>query len=136
MENIKDMQINFRIPVFMRENNILVKSHDRVFNINFIPGSSAKKFRIVINGKLTNSVINAFDTERSKKPKFLEAIQEYIEANIEKMSTPNERKYLTEQKMRQLYANIIVNAFKHNVLACETEQNRDVLSQYNLIFTI
>lgn len=127
------MKINFRIPVFYNSNGELKKKEDKTYVIQFLPGQTIKKFRICVDGKLTSKVINAFESVKSKKPIFLSAIQEVCDPS-RRFDCPSPKKFLTLDKMRRMYAKNIVNAFQRNVLSCETEQHRDNLEMYNLIF--
>lgn len=125
------MEIQFRIPVW---DSMGLKISDRIFLIQFLASNHIKKFRICVNGRLTSKHINAFETMKSKKPIFLDAIREYIESG-DRMDAP--KKFLTEHRMGTLYSKHVIAMFKKNILeSCETEQRRDNLEPYNLIFTI
>lgn len=129
-----EMKIDFRIPVFEVQNNSLVKTHDKIYVINFLPGSSYNRVRLVVDGKIAmTKELNVLDYNKSKKDLILAAIQ-YVSETDKPLNYPNPRKFLTIEKCKQMFAKIIVNAFQKNVLNIQTEQHRDVLEKYNLIF--
>ena len=123
------MKIDFRIPVFESTNNGLNKIGDTIFQLRFIQGKTYKTFRICVDGKLTPVEVNCFNYE-SKKSKFLEAIN--IAVNTQNLDSP--KKFLTEQKLKDIFSKKVANAFLSNILnSCETVQKRDELEKYNLI---
>jgi hypothetical protein len=123
------MNIDFRIPVFESTNNGLNKIGDTIFQLRFIQGKTYKTFRICVDGKLTPVEVNCFNYE-SKKSKFLEAIN--IAVNTQNLDSP--KKFLTEQKLKDIFSKKVANAFLSNILnSCETVQKRDELEKYNLI---
>lgn len=127
------MKIDFRIPVFKVVDGVLAKTTDRIFVINFLIGQSWKKLRICIDGKLTKETVNILDCHNSKKHKFLSAIQFILESD-KPPECPRTTRFLTDEKCKQIFATGIIKSIKSNILNTETEQSRDILQTYNLIF--
>lgn len=127
------MQVNFRIPEFQSTGASLVKVRDRVFIITFLPGSKWNMFRICVDGKLSNQSVNCLNFNTSKKDIYLKAIQ-YVHYSGKRTDTPRPSKLMTVEKAKQMYAKWVVKSMQANLLTVETEQSRDVLQYYNLVF--
>lgn len=127
------MEINFRIPVFEVNDDMLVKTEDRVFKITFLFGSTWKTFRICVDGILSNQEVSILSYNTSKKDKYLKAIQ-YVLFSEKQLDRPNPSKMLTISKLNAIYAKGILKSIKTNLLETHTEQSRDVLVQYQLVF--
>lgn len=124
------MIVYFRIPVF---DNELVKIEDRIFKITFLAGNKWNLFRICVDGKLSNQTISVLSYDISKKEKYLLAIQ-YVLYTDKKLSEPKSSKFLTIDKIKQIYSKGILKSIQKNLLETFTEQSRDILTKYNLVF--
>lgn len=127
------MKIDFRIPVFKVQGEQLIKVEDRIFEITFLFGQSWKNFRICVDGVLSNQVVSVLNYNGSKKKKYLSAIQ-YVLYSEKILDKPKTSKMLTLEKVKQVYAKGIAKSINVNLLETQTEQSRDVLQQYNLVF--
>lgn len=128
------MKIDFRIPVFTKgEDDTLIKKYDRIFVITFLSDMSWKKLRVCVDGKLTNVTVPILQYNTSKKHQFLTAIQFSLNPD-KRFDMPRPTTFLTRNQMSQIFSKGIMKSIDKNILNVQTEQSRDVLDNYNLIF--
>lgn len=132
MENI-ELCINFRIPVFNALDEKLVKNGDRVFKIQFLHSTKWNRFRVCVDGKISNQTVSFLEYNTSKKDRYLSAIQHVLYAETV-LSQP--KKFLSFNDLKVRYAKGVLKSIQINLLNTETEQKREILEKYNLVFII
>lgn len=108
--------------------NWLIDGYDE-YHITYLPISNKKNIiRIVVNGILTKEVLNILPNT-PKKSAILSAISSYKNGKISYNSTINKKNLLTIKNFKDKFYR---NCIRNYLLPINNENNRDVLTKYNL----
>lgn len=127
------MKILFRIPNFELINDKFIINDYNEYTITYLKGIKIHQLRVVVNGYLTNQVINIVDGNSGYKNILLTAIKEYIDFGH--LTKNRVTKNLKLTYVEQFYSKKIVHNLKTFLLPINKEVSRDTLTKFGLIQT-
>jgi hypothetical protein len=101
--------------------------------ITYLKGNKPHQIRIVVNGILTNRVINLVDGHSGYKHQILSAISDIKNTKIDLTQRPSEKKKVTLDYIGTFYSKLIVRNVKNYLMRINKEESRDRLTKYELI---
>jgi hypothetical protein len=101
--------------------------------IEYLKGKKVHQLRIVVNGILTNSVINLVDPGKGYRNSILMGISDYVNGRISHNNTISEKKKITISNISNFYSKHIVSNVKNYLIGINKEESRDRLTKYGLI---
>jgi hypothetical protein len=101
--------------------------------ITYLKGKKPHQIRIVVNGILTNRVINLVDGKSGYKNQILYAISDVKNTKIDLTQRPSEKKRVTLGYIGTFYSKLIVKNVKNYLIGINKEERRDTLAKYELI---
>ena len=125
------MQNIVKIPKYKQEDSLFkIESFDE-YQVTYLSGNIPHRLRIVVNGRITKRYINVLDFRQGYKEQILFAISDYKNYRIKDTSIAS--KFLTINKLKQLYNKGVLTKINNYLLPIKTEVSRDVLTKYELI---
>ena len=103
------------------------------YKISYLKGNKPHQIRIVVDGILTNRVINLIDGNSGYKNQILTAISDVKNAKIDLKTRPLEKKKVTLAYIGTFYSKLIVKNVKNYLIGINKEERRDTLTKYELI---
>jgi hypothetical protein len=103
------------------------------YKISYLKGNKPHQIRIVVDGILTNRVINLIDGNSGYKNQILTAISDVKNAKIDLKTRPSEKKKVTLAYIGTFYSKLIVKNVKNYLIGINKEERRDTLTKYELI---
>ena len=103
------------------------------YQITYLKGKKPHQIRIVVNGILTNRVINLIDGNSGYKNQILLAISDVKNVKIDLTQRPSEKKKVTLGYIGTFYSKLIVKNVENYLIGINKEEKRDTLSKYKLI---
>jgi hypothetical protein len=127
------METNFKVAKY--EKNVDGFNHlgYDVYLITYIKGKKPHQIRIVVDGILTNRVINLVDGNSGYKNQILSAISDVKNAKINLTVKPSEKKKVTLAYIGTFYSKLIVKNVKNYLIGINKEERRDTLTKFELI---
>lgn len=108
-----------------------IKYYD-LYPVTYLKSKKVHRLRVVVNGIITNRLINIIDSRHtSYKDIILEAISDYKNDRIKDKTLTSKR--LKLDFIKQIYNGKIVNNIQSHLLKVNKEENRDRLTQFQLI---
>jgi hypothetical protein len=104
-----------------------------VYKITYHKGKKSHQIRIVVDGIITNRVINLIDGNSGYKTQILSAISDVKNAKIDLTQKQSEKKKVTLGYIETFYNQLIVNNVKSYLVGISKEESRDVLTKFQLI---
>jgi hypothetical protein len=101
--------------------------------ITYIKGKKPHQIRIVVDGILTNRVINLIEGNSGYKSQILSAISDVKNAKINLTVKPSEKKKVTLSYIGTFYSKLIVKNVKNYLIGINKEERRDTLTKFELI---
>lgn len=124
---------NFKVAKYEKvENGFNHLGYDE-YKITYLKGLKIHQFRIVVNGVLSNNVINLVNPiHDSYRHQILSAISDYKNDRL-----PTKGNLVTKQLkigfIDSFYSKLIRNNIKKHLLPIKKEESRDILTKYELI---
>jgi hypothetical protein len=125
------MKNEFKISKYEKNGECFVKTGYHEYDISYLKGLKINELRIVVNNYLTTKKINILSCNEGYKDKILSAIQEY-ELNKNKYKN-KVSKFITIDYLKRVYSEKIINNIINRLIPIKKEENRDILTKYNLI---
>jgi hypothetical protein len=101
--------------------------------ITYLKGKKPHQIRIVVDGILTNRVINLIDGNSGYKNQILSAISDVKNAKIDLKTRPSDKKKVTLAYIGTFYSKLIVKNVKNYLIGINKEERRDTLTKFELI---
>jgi hypothetical protein len=101
--------------------------------ITYLKGKKPHQIRIVVDGILTNRVINLVDGRSGYKNQILSAISDVKNAKINLTQKPSEKKKVTLGYIGTFYSKLIVRNVKNYLIGINKEESRDKITKFELI---
>jgi hypothetical protein len=101
--------------------------------ITYLKGKKPHQIRIVVDGILTNRVINLVDGRSGYKNQILSAISDVKNAKINLTQKPSEKKRVTLGYIGTFYSKLIVRNVKNYLIGINKEESRDKITKFELI---
>ena len=101
--------------------------------ITYLKGKKPHQIRIVVDGILTNRVINLIDGRSGYKNQILSAISDVKNAKINLTQKPSEKKRVTLGYIGTFYSKLIVRNVKNYLIGINKEESRDKITKFELI---
>ena len=101
--------------------------------ITYLKGKKPHQIRIVVDGILTNRVINLVDGRSGYKNQILSAISDVKNAKINLTQKPSEKKRVTLGYIETFYSKLIVRNVKNYLIGINKEESRDKITKFELI---
>jgi hypothetical protein len=125
------MRNKFKIAKYEKTDSGFVKVGYHEYDISYLKGTKVNQLRIVVNKCLTNQKLNILSFNEGYKDKILSAIQEY---ELNKNNYKNKVvKSVSIEYLKSVYNEKIINNILNRIVNMKKEENRDVLTKYNLI---
>jgi hypothetical protein len=103
------------------------------YKITYHKGKKSHQIRIVVDGIITNRVINLIDGNSGYKNQILSAISDVKNAKIDLTQKQSEKKKVTLRYIETFYNKLIVNNVKSYLIGISKEERRDTLTIHKLI---
>ena len=103
------------------------------YQITYLKGNKPHQIRVIVNGILTNRVINLIDGNSGYKNQILSAISDVKNVKIDLKTRPSEKKKVTLAYIGTFYSKLIVKNVKNYLIGINKEERRDTLTKYELI---
>jgi hypothetical protein len=103
------------------------------YKITYHKGKKSHQIRIVVDGIITNRVINLIDGNSGYKNQILLAISDVKNAKIDLKQKQSEKKKVTLRYIETYYNKLIVNNVKSYLIGISKEESRDTLTIHKLI---
>jgi hypothetical protein len=127
------METNFKVAKYEKtEEGFNHLGYDE-YLITYIKGKKPHQIRIVVDGILTNRVINLVDGNSGYKNQILSAISDVKNAKINLTVKPSEKKKVTLSYIGTFYSKLIVKNVKNYLIGINKEERRDTITKFELI---
>jgi hypothetical protein len=127
------MQNNFKVAKYVKTDEGFTHIGYDEYVISYLKGKKPHQIRIVVNGILTNRVINLVDGYSGYKNQILTAISDVKNAKIDLTQRPSEKKKVTLAYIGTFYSKLIVKNVKNYLIGINKEESRDKLTKFELI---
>ena len=127
------MENKFKVAIYVKTDEGFVHIGYDEYLITYLKGKKPHQIRIVVNGILTNRVINLIDGNSGYKNQILSAISDVKNAKIDLKTRPSEKKKVTLAYIGTFYSKLIVKNVKNYLIGINKEERRDTLTKFELI---
>lgn len=103
------------------------------YQITYIKGKKLHQLRIVVDGILTTRIINIIDGKSGYKTQILSAISDVTNTKINLTQKTSGKKDVTLGYIETFYNKLIVRNIKDYLIPINKEENRDILTKFELI---
>ena len=104
-----------------------------LYKITYHKGKKSHQIRIVVDGIITNRVINLIDGNSGYRNQILSAISDVKNAKIDLTQKQSEKKKVTLRYIETFYNKPIVNNVKSYLIGISKEESRDILTIHKFI---
>jgi hypothetical protein len=127
------MENKFKVAKYVKTDEGFIRIGYDEYLITYLKGKKPHQIRIVVDGILTNRVINLIDGNSGYKNQILSAISDVKNAKIDLKTRPSEKKKVTLAYIGTFYSKLIVNNVKNYLIGINKEERRDTLTKFELI---
>ena len=127
------MENKFKVAKYVKTDEGFINIGYDEYLISYIKGKKPHQIRIVVNGILTNGVINLIDGNSGYKNQILSAISDVKNAKINLKTRPSDKKKVTLAYIGTFYSKLIVKNVKNYLIGINKEERRDTLTKFELI---
>ena len=127
------MENKFKVAKYVKTDEGFIHIGYDEYLISYIKGKKPHQIRIVVNGILTNGVINLIDGNSGYKNQILSAISDVKNAKIDLKTRPSDKKKVTLAYIGTFYSKLIVKNVKNYLIGINKEERRDALTKFELI---
>ena len=127
------MENKFKVAKYVKTDEGFINIGYDEYLISYIKGKKPHQIRIVVNGILTNGVINLIDGNSGYKNQILSAISDVKNAKIDLKTRPSDKKKVTLAYIGTFYSKLIVKNVKNYLIGINKEERRDALTKFELI---
>ena len=127
------MENKFKVAKYVKTDEGFINIGYDEYLISYIKGKKPHQIRIVVNGILTNGVINLIDGNSGYKNQILSAISDVKNAKIDLKTRPSDKKKVTLAYIGTFYSKLIVKNVKNYLIGINKEERRDTLTKFELI---
>jgi hypothetical protein len=127
------METSFKVAKYEKTDEGFNHLGYEEYLITYLKGKKPHQLRVVVDGILTNRIINLVDVKSGYKNQILSAISDVKNAKIDLTQRPSEKKKVTLGYIGTFYSKLIVRNVKNYLIGINKEESRDKITKFELI---
>ena len=127
------METSFKVAKYEKTDKGFNHLGYEEYLITYLKGKKPHQLRVVVDGILTNRIINLVDVKSGYKNQILSAISDVKNAKIDLTQRPSEKKKVTLGYIGTFYSKLIVRNVKNYLIGINKEESRDKITKFELI---